>query len=242
MRAPSLSIVRGWWRDLRSPTGPGVLFAVCRSCGLRHQLATPDTDARFADFANNHPGHDLDVVKVRNPDVYGELMALAPNADIKQAFQGAQTQTSTSLQSLARSVTAGWQMGAVTNTTNLYLDDLVQIVIAAVNTAPANGKVFYVLAGHSNDGGTSYTRPFSGTQGTCTYDAIDSLPQCAPMLGIIPYATQNSTLTSETMSMAKTAGYVMPERYTIGVVNDSGFTTAAAGNVVKTNGVYRTII
>lgn len=237
-----LIIPRGWWHDLRRPTGPAVRFAVCRTCNLRHQLMPPYLDARMAEFTRRHEGHDLEIVKVRNPDLYADLLSLAPNADVKQAFQGAQTVTSTSLQSLARSVTAGWQSAAITNTTNLYLDDLVQVTIAAVNTAPANGKVFWVMAGHSTDGGTTYTRPFSGSQGTCTYDAIDSLPQVAPVLGIIGYATQNTILSSPAMSMAATSGFVLPEGYAIGVINDSGFTTAASGNVVKTNGVYRTVI
>ena len=130
-----ITIAKGWWRNLRLPIGPAVRFAVCRTCQLRHQLVLPDIDARFAEFAIRHQGHDLDVVKVRDPDLYLGLLSLAPNADIKQAFQGAQTMTVTNLHSLVRSVTAGWQSDAVTNTANLYLDDLWQVSIAAVNTA-----------------------------------------------------------------------------------------------------------
>lgn len=238
-----LIIPSGWWRELRSPTGPAVRFAICRTCRLRHQLVAPDIDARFAEFARRHVGHALDMISVRNPDLYAELLALQPNADVKQAFQGAQTLTTTSLQSLANSATAGWQSGAIDNSSNLYLDDLFQIVIAAVNTAPANSKGLYVLAGHSIDGGTTYTRPFSGTQGTCTFDDPTTLPLCAPALGFLPYATQNTALNSPAYSMAATCpGFVLPDHYVVGIIAHAGFTTASSGNVVKHNGVYRTVI
>lgn len=237
-----LNIVKGWWHDLRLPTGPAVRFAVCRTCHLRHLLVAPDIDARFAEFARRHVGHDLDIVKVRNPDLYLALLETAPNADIKQAFQGAQTMTVTNLHSLARSATAGWQSDAVTNTSNLYLDDLFQVSIAAVNTAPANGKAYYVLAGHSIDGGTTYTRPFGASEATRTYDAIDTLAQIAPILAVVPYATQNTALPTAALSMAVTSGGVLPERYVVGIINDTGFTFASSGNTVKHNGVYRTVI
>ena len=238
-----INIVKGWWRDLRSANGPGVRFAICYTCGLRHQLNIADIDRSFADFANNHKNHTLSIIKVRNPDLYAELLSFAPNADVKQAFQGAQTMTITNLNSLANSATAGWQGDGITNTTTLYLDDLFLIKIAAVNTAPANSKGFYILAGHSIDGGTSYTRPFTGTQGTATYDDPTTLPLCAPSLGFLPYATQNTDLISQAMSMASTTqGFVLPERYAPGIIAHAGFTVAASGNFVKHNGVYRTVI
>ena len=238
-----LLIPRGWWRNLRDPRGPGVRFAVCHTCRLFHPLGG-DVDARFADFAHNHLGHLLELLKIRNPDDYGALLAYAPNADVKQAFQGAQTMTVTNLHSLAASATNGWESDAVANTSALYLDDLWQVTIAAVNTVPSAPASVVVLAGHSIDGGTTYTRPFTGTQGTRTFDSIATLAQCAPTLGIVPYATQNTTLISKALSMAATCdNFVLPERTSIGILNQTGtMTFAASGNVVKHNGVYRTVI
>ena len=239
----NLIIPRGWWRELRNPSGPAVRFAVCRTCRLRHQLALPDIDARFAEFARRHVGHALDMISVRNPDLYAELLALQPNADVKQAFQGAVTMTVTNLHSLANSATAGWQGDAITNTSNLYLDDLFQVSIAAVNTAPANSKGLYILAGHSIDGGTTYTRPFGASEATRTYDDPTTLPLIAPSLGFLPYATQNTVLSSPAYSMAATcAGFVLPERYVPGIINHTGMTLAGSGNTVKHNGVFRTVI
>ena len=241
-RAVALVVPRGWWRDLRDPLGPGVRFALCRTCHLRHPLVAPDIDARFAEFARRHEGHDLEIVEVRTPALYGELLAGAPNADVKMAFQGAQSMTVTNLHALANSATAGWQSDAVTNTSSLYLDYLFQVTIAAVNTAPANSKGLYALAGHSLDGGTTYTRPFGAAEAARTYDDVTTLPQCAPRLGFIPYATQNTALYSEAMSMAATCGFVLPERFLVGLINHTGMTLAASGNLVKYNGVWRTVV
>lgn len=168
--------------------------------------------------------------------------AYDPNADVKQAFQGAQTLTTTNLQSLATSATAGWQSDGISNTTNLYLDTLFQFVIAAVNTAPANSRAFFLFASHSLDGGTTYTSPLTGSQGTLTYPDVTTSAQVAKLLGLLPYVTQNAVNNSPSYSMAATNGGVLPERFAVGLVNHSGLTTAASGNTVKSNGVYATVI
>lgn len=239
-----LLIPRGWWRDLRSPTGPGVRFAVCDTCRHRHPLdARGNLDKQFADFAYKHAGHAVEMVKVRHPMQYGELLAYAPNADIKTSYVSVVTMTVTSLHSLANSATAGWESDAVDNATDKYLDAHVQVSIAAVNTAPANSKGLFILVGSSIDGGTTYTRPFDGSEGTRTFDDITTLPPCAPPLGFIPYATQNTVLNSAAMSVAgvRAHGFVLPERYVFGIINHTGFTTAASGNTVKYQPVYRTV-
>jgi hypothetical protein len=251
-------------------------FAVCYTCRHRHPCYRIDEFRDFENnhkghavsFLNREALHErrLDRMAAYDPrkivksafgaaaawalrQAYGErwdVLAFQGNANVKEAFQGASTLTVTSLHSLARSVTAGWQSASIDNTSNLYLDDLFEVLIAAVNTAAGNGKVFYVFAGHSNDGGTTWTGTgngqFTGSQGTCTYAAVDANAIPAPILGTIPYITTNVAIASRAMSMAATCNGVLPPGYVVGVVNDSGFTTAASGNTVKSNGVYATVV
>ena len=54
--------------------------------------------------------------------------------------------TVTNLHSLASSATAGWGSAEVDNTSNLYFDAHVTVVLDPANTAPANSKAFLVYA------------------------------------------------------------------------------------------------
>lgn len=242
-----LIIPRGWWRGLRLPTGPGVRFVVCHGCRTRHLLDARDPlDPQIRLFEAKHfaPSCRLELFKIRNPDAYGELLAFAGNADVKEAFNTSASLTITNLNSLASSTTAGWQGAGIDNNTDTsvrFLDDLWQVVFAAVNTAPANLKVFFILCGYSLDGGTNWTRPFTGSEGTVTYDDIATLPQCAEVVDVVPYATQNTAIKSKSMSVAQVTGFVLPPRYAPGVINNSGMTIAASGNVFTSQRQYRTV-
>lgn len=165
-----------------------------------------------------------------------------PNADVKQAFQSAQTMTVTNLHSLASSATAGWQSDNVSNTSNLYLDDLYQTKFDFANTAPANSKGCFHFAYHSLDGGTTYTNPATGTEGTLTLVDVTANAQAMPSMGFVPYTTQDEVAESRVMSMAATLGGILPERHGIAIMNHSGAALAGSGNTVKHNGVYATVI
>lgn len=164
------------------------------------------------------------------------------NADVKQAQQAAQTMTTTALQSLANSATAGWQSDFVDNSSNLYLDDFWQIKLDFANTAPANSKAAFIFAYHSIDGGTTYTNPASGAEGTITLLDVTTTPQAMALLGTLPYTTQDEVAESRAMAMAATAGGVLPDRSGIAIINYSGAALAGSGNVVKHRGMYATVI
>lgn len=174
-------------------------------------------------------------------EMYG-VSGYTPNANVKQAFQGAQTMTVTNLHSLANSATAGWQSDAVTNTANLYLDDLFQLTLDFANTAPANSRCAFLFAAHSIDGGTTYTNPATGSEGTITLVNVTTSPQAMPTLGNIPYTTQDEIAESRSLSMAATNCGVLPERYSMALINHSGAALHSSGNVVKHNGVYATVV
>lgn len=174
-------------------------------------------------------------------ELYG-VSGYTPNANVKQAFQGAQTMTVTNLHSLASSATAGWQSDAVNNETNLYLDDMFQVSLDFANTAPANSKCVFLFAAHSIDGGTKWTHPATGSEGTITLPDVTTTPLHMRTLGQIPYNTQDQAPPSSAFSMAATNCGVLPGRYAMALINHSGAALAASGNLVKHQGVYATVI
>src|SRR3954464_1044829 len=112
-------------------------------------------------------------------------------SDFKQAFQAEQSLTVTNLHSLGNSATAGWGSAAVDNSTNLYMDALVSVHIAAVNTAPGSDKCLYVFAYGSTDGAiwtsTGTSGGTVGTEGLLTFPSVSTLPIVMPLIGVLPY-------------------------------------------------------
>lgn len=161
-------------------------------------------------------------------------------ADLKLAFSTVQTMTVTNLHSLANSATAGWQSGVVDNTSNLYEDALVQVVLDFANTAPANEKAAFVYAYAGLD--TTYSNPASGTEGAITVATIASNPTCFRQIGAIPYTTQDEVAESSPMSVAAAFGGVLPPKWGIVIMNYSGAALAASGNSVTWRGVYHTVV
>jgi hypothetical protein len=159
-------------------------------------------------------------------------------ASIKAAYGTETTMTVTNLHSLASSATAGWQSDVVDNTTDLYLDALVQVVLDFANTSPANDKAAYVFA----YGGlaTTYTNPVTGSQGTITVPTIVSTQLNLKLIGVLAYATADEVVESQPLSVAAAFGGVLPPKWGLVIMNYSGAALAASGNTVKWRGVYAT--
>ena len=160
-------------------------------------------------------------------------------ASIKLAFGSVTSMTVTNLHSLASSATVGWQSAVIDNSTDLYEDALVKVILDHANTAPANDKASYVYAYGGLE--TSYSDPASGTEGTITIATIVSNPQAFKQIGTVPYNTQDAVVESQPMSVASAFGGILPIKWGIIVVNYSGAAYAASGNTVKWAGVYRTV-
>lgn len=159
-------------------------------------------------------------------------------ATISLNYDTEQTMTVTSLHSLTDSATGGWQSAVVDNTTNLYVDALVQVVIDFANTAPAGDKTVYVFAyGGIN---TTYTNPASGSEGTITVVSMDTNPMAFKLIGVLPYTTQDEIGESQPFSVAAAFGGVLAPKWGIVVMNRSGASFAASGNSVKWRGVKLT--
>lgn len=153
-------------------------------------------------------------------------------------YSSVTSMTVTNLNSLASSTTTGWQSAAVDNTTNVYEDAHVQVIVDMANTAPANDKCLYVLAYSALE--TTYTSPASGSEGTVTLTNITNTGQNIRQLGVIAYTTQDEVIESSVMSVASAFGGILPAKWGIIIVNYSGAAIAASGNSVKWIGVKYT--
>jgi hypothetical protein len=145
---------------------------------------------------------------------------------------------------LATSATAGWQSDGQDNTSNLYIDALVQVKLNSVNTAPGNNKVIYVYAFGVADGTTTdYTGTgaanATGTVGTLTFPDITTTPVVCPQIGVIPYNVQNVAINSSVFSIGRAFGGILPAKYAIGMINFSGMTLSVAS--IKIVPVYMTV-
>jgi|HubBroStandDraft_6_1064221.scaffolds.fasta_scaffold853925_2 hypothetical protein len=162
-------------------------------------------------------------------------------ASLKLAYGSAVTLTKTNA-NLASSATAGWQSDGQDNSTNLYVDALVQVSLAAVNTAPASNQAIYLFAFGAADGtnyGTTGAAGVTGSEGTLTFPSIATLAQVAPLLGVIPYPVQNVAILSKPFSIAQALGGILPSKYSIGMINFSGMTLSVTS--IKIIPVYATI-
>lgn len=239
-------------------------WAFCHTCKLKHPIPTADerrAKQGYADWCERHPEKlgcrtalmtPAQVEKLarrherRRRKEHLRKFDYAGNSDVKIAYQSEQTQTTTNLQSLASSATAGWGGNSVDNTSNLYLDYGVQMAIAAVNTAPGNNQATYLYA-FSGDNSSDLTTTGTsggtvGTEGTLTFPDITTLPVVMPLIGIIPYPVQNKAIVSRWFSIAKSTDGIMAPYWGVAVVNYTGMTYAAAGNTIKHRGVYSTVI
>lgn len=164
-------------------------------------------------------------------------------ADVKLADGTATAFTKTNA-NLASSATAGWMSNAIDNTTNKYLDALVQIQLAAVNTAPANSKGIYIFAyGLLVTSGSAYTSTGDGTpsgsEGTITFPDVTTLPVVAPQIGFIPYPVQNKAINGGPFSVARGFRGILPAKWGIMMINHSGMTLSVTD--IYYTGIYKTV-
>lgn len=167
-------------------------------------------------------------------------------ASLKLAYSAEQTFTVTNLHSLASSTTAGWSSAAVDNTTDLYLDALVQMVFDPANTAPANDQTLYLFAyGYSNSSDPCTTGASTGgtcgTQGALTFPAITGR-QLLPNRSIY-YGVADVVIKSQEFSICDILGLPfgsLPPYWGIAILNYSGAALAASGNTAKWRGLYLT--
>lgn len=116
---------------------------------------------------------------------------------------------------------------AIDNTTNLFLDALVQLKIDTANVgAPTGDNNVLVYAYGTSDGGTTYSGAASGSDAAYGAVAGQLITNCR-LIGVIAVDAQNEIFESEPMSVAGAFGGKLPSHWGIIVRNQIGQTLGA---------------
>lgn len=152
-----------------------------------------------------------------------------------EANYGTNNQTITiTLASLASSATAGRASTALDNTSNKFLDALVQVDIAMPGSGTiGSDKAAYVYAYGTTDGGTTYSDGVSGTDGAFTH----SDPPNLRLIGVVSCPTNTGTYKGGPFSVAAAFGGILPDHWGIVVRNYTNLTLNASGNAARYQGV-----
>ncbi len=138
----------------------------------------------------------------------------------KPLYGTSTTVTSTNLQSLASSATAGWQSSAIDNSSDLALGVLIYVSATLASGSPANDKTIYVSVYQSEDG-TNYSDNATGSEGTLTRRD----PSNFYLLGSIACPTSGSLTYKQVFLFAPA---VMPRKWGIYINNFTGLAFTAA--------------
>ena len=156
---------------------------------------------------------------------------------------GAETTiTSTSLDSLANSATAGWGSGYIDNTSNKYHDVSVNLLLTFANTAPANNKavsIFLFAGNNATDLGSTGAASggVCGTVGSLTFPDITTLSNNLIAAGWVNHPINFASDTQEkTIQIGQYFGGTIPPYWGIALVNYSG-AALSTGNVLKYTGI-----
>jgi hypothetical protein len=147
----------------------------------------------------------------------------------------ATSMTVTSLNSLASSATVGWQSDSVRNNVRKALDYKINVKLTMANTLPANDKGIYIYICPFYFDGTNW---YAASQGTTTLPtgaqgaSTIASPNNLRLLGVLSYTTQNQVC-QDNFLLSNAFGNVMPDGFSIIIVNFSGAAVSASGNVVN---------
>jgi len=226
----------------RAVPSPGAAIVSCLTCAVSHRLP-PDPEQAAASergFRERHFGHQLTTGRLASPALQAAY-GLGWNADIKVALQSVQSMTVTNLHSLASSTTAGWQSAVVDNTSNLFLDAMVMVVLDFTSGAPGSSRAAFLWAYGGIESGV-YTNPVSGSEGSLTLVDVTANPQCLKLVGTIPYTTSDEIAEAGPFSVAAGFGGILPPFWGLALINHSGVALHSSGNTVKYRGIYATAI
>lgn len=161
-------------------------------------------------------------------------------ATIKTSYAGAAaTAITITLASLASA--GARESNTVDNTSNLYLDALVQLRIKTNASVPASDKAVYVYAWGVNDPTTPiYPDAVTGSDAGITLQS----PTQLPLLGVIFCPTASTTYTMVPKSIAGVFGGALPQKWGIVVVNTVGqaFDTTGGNFLLAYQGIYATSV
>lgn len=137
---------------------------------------------------------------------------------------GASNQTITiTIASLANN--GAQQSNVISNTSDLFLDDLVFLKIKSPASSTSASGYINVYAAGSCDGGTLYSDGATGSNGSIT---LTSPPNVKP-IGIINVVANGTTYYAGPFSVGSAFGGILPEKWSLIIENKTGGTLDTTG-------------
>lgn len=137
-----------------------------------------------------------------------------------------------SLNSLASA--AAWASTAVDNTSNLFEDALVTVIIKTGASGTAATGYVAIYAAGTSDGGTTWPDNATGTSGAVT----QVVPPNAKLIGTMNCVANATVYNSNAMSVAAAFNGILPAKWLIIISNQTGHALdASAGGSALYQGV-----
>lgn len=231
------------------------VVALCHTCGKFHPIEFDPSvgpGSAFGDWLCKHPdeGHLVEFLwpgrspKIDDHGLPGAWGHYLPNADLKIAYQSAQSLTN-AIESLATSSTwvAGYESTWIDNGTNLYVDYLFagKVTVGTTPTASTEIRIYTAL---SIDDGTTYPDVFDGTTSAETVTSAGIRDGFAKLAAVM----QCDSTTSDrgypyAFSVAGLYGGVAPPDFCLFTTHNTGVNLNSTGSnqVTKYRGVYFTM-
>ena len=162
--------------------------------------------------------------------------------DVKLAYAASSNLTVTNLNSLASSAThvAGWESGAIDNTTNLYTDYRVSVKITVAAASLSAGEIRVWLVAPLDD--STWPDVFDGTESAETVTDTEVRDAICRIGAVSATDTTNSRVYYlDVPSVANAFGGHLPKKFVIFITQSTGQTLAASGNQVTITGSYLTV-
>jgi hypothetical protein len=156
-------------------------------------------------------------------------------SSVKSAYGSTNQTISCTFTSLANNGQRG--SAAIDNTSNLFLDALVEVKVkSAASSTSATGFV-NVYAYGTSDGGTNYSDGVTGTDANATL----TVPPNVILIGRINVVANSATYIGGPFSVAAAFGGVLPDHWGIVIENKTGATLDASIGSSWYQGVFQTV-
>lgn len=166
------------------------------------------------------------------------------SGDVKNAYAASAAQTQTNLDGLASSATwvAGWESGAIDNSTNLYTDYIINAVIKVASSGLSAGEIRMYLVAELED--SSWPDVFDGTESTETVTNTNMRDAICRLAAMTTTATTASLIYPLMCpSVAQVFGGTVPRKFVVFITQSTGqnLETTSDPNQVYVKGVYQTV-
>jgi hypothetical protein len=157
-------------------------------------------------------------------------------AELKRLFGTSNQSLTISLNSLASN--AARQSTEVDNSSNLFLDALLSVVLVSASSSVSSTGVANIFAFGTADGGTNRT------EGAGASDASITLADPSNLLfvGSVSIVANSTTYKAGPFSIAKAFGGVLPERWGVVIENRSGTALNSSGHSAYYQGVKLQVV